>query len=68
MDSSKTDLKLNAIDENNISNYILLLPELGKNRYIHLEHNSSYYTIDSELNELNWNMEFVKPKAPNCKY
>ena len=59
-------IQLNAIDEDNISNYILLLPELGKNGYIQSEQYSSYYVIDSEWNELNCNMEFIKPRAPNC--
>ena len=66
MDLSKTDLELNAIDENKISDYILLLPRLGKIGYIHSEQYSSHYAIDLQWNELNCHMEFVKHRAPNC--
>ena len=61
---SRTDLELNAIDGNKISNHMLLLFELGKNGYIHFAQYFSYYPIDSDLNELNYNMEFVKHRAP----
>ena len=45
---SLTDFDLLNVDESNIYNYLRLLPELGKEGYINVERNSSYYIIDSE--------------------
>ena len=68
MDLSRTDLDLYDIDKKKISNYVLLLPELEKSGFIHQQMYSSYYVIDSEWNELDSNMKFIKPRAPYCNY
>ena len=52
LDLSLTDLDLLNLDGSNISNYLLLLPELCIDGYINLESNSSYYIINSEWNEV----------------
>jgi len=68
IDSSMTDTELQPFDENCISNYLLLLPELDKDGYINLEGNGSYYIIDSDWNELDCHILLSPPKSPNCKY
>ena len=68
MDFSKTDLDLTEFDVKQISNFLLLLPELSLDGYIKIQNYSCYYVIDSEWKELNDEMELVKPKSPNCKY
>ena len=68
MDFSKTDLDLYDIGKEKILNYVLLLPELDKDGFIHKHMFSSYYIIDSEWNELDTNLKFAKPKTPYCKY
>ena len=65
---SMTDTELQPFDENCISNYLLLLPELDKDGYINLEGNGSYYIIDSDWNELDCHILLSPPKSPNCKY
>ena len=47
LDLSLTDLDLLNLNKSNIMNYLLLLPELCKDGYIHVESNSYYYIIDS---------------------
>ena len=47
LDLSLTDLDLLNLNESNIMNYLLLLPELCKDGYIHVKSNSYYYIIDS---------------------
>ena len=47
LDLSLTDFDLIRVDESCISNYLLLLPELGKERYINEQKYSSYYIRDS---------------------
>ena len=67
-DMSLTDFDLLPFDDTMITNYLLLLPELSKIGYIHLQTNASYYVIDSEWNELDKSNIFVPPKSPDCKY
>ena len=66
-DLSLTDLELLPFEEDAIDNYLLLLPELGKDGYINVEQNASYYMIDSEWNELN-EKKNIPPKSPGCTY
>ena len=68
MNLSKTDLDLNDIDKEKFLNYVLFLPELDKDGFIHKQMFSSYYIIDSEWNELDTNLTFAKPKTPYCNY
>ena len=68
MDLSKTDLDLIPFDKNEIVKYILLLPEINEYGYMTKDQSASYYVIDSDWNELNQYMEFMKPYSPNCKY
>ena len=65
---SINDLELLPFKEDTIKNYLLLLPELGKDGYISIEKNASYYIIDSEWNELNDSNNFMPPKTPGCIY
>ena len=67
-DLSFTDLELLPFEEDTIENYLLLLPELGKDGYINAEENASYYIIDSEWNELNEQNNLIPPKSPGCIY
>ena len=64
----KTDFDLLPFEDKMITNYILLLPELSKIGYFHLQKNASYYVIDSEWNELDKANNFMPPKSPECKY
>ena len=68
LDLSLSDLHLLPFEEDTIQNYLLLLPELGKDGYINEEQNASYYVIDSEWNELNERNDFMPPKSPGCIY
>ena len=68
LDLSLTDLDLIPFHEDNIINYLLLLPELGKDGYINVEQNASYYVIDSEWNELGKCNNLYPPKSPECTY
>ena len=68
LDLSVTDLELLPFKEDTIKNYLLLLPELGKDGYISIEKNASYHIIDSEWNELNDSNTFMPPKTPGCIY
>ena len=68
MDLSKTDLDLIPFDKNDIVKYILLLPEINEYGYMTKDQSASYYVIDSDWNELNQYMEFMKPYSPNCNY
>ena len=68
LDLSLTDFDLLPFEDKMITNYILLLPELSKIGYFHLQKNASYYVIDSEWNELDKANNFMPPKSPECKY
>ena len=58
---SLTDFDLLNVDESNIYNYLRLLPELGKEGYINVERNSSYYIFHSEWDELGDGNNFYAP-------
>ena len=62
MDLSRTDLDLYDIDKKKI------LREVDKSGCIHQQMYSSYYVIDSEWNELDSNMKFIKQRASYCNY
>ena len=68
MDLDTTDLNLMSIEEENISKFILLLPELCSTGYIKSLQNNSYYIIDSEWNELDEHMNWNRPKSPGSTY
>ena len=62
LDLSLTDLGLLNLGESNISNYVLLLPELCEDGCINVESRSSYYIIVSEWNEVNKMNNLLTPK------
>ena len=68
MDLDTTDLNLISIEEEDISKFVLLLPELCSTGYIKSLQNNSYYIIDSEWNELDEHMDWNTPKSPGCTY
>ena len=67
-DLSLTEFDLLPFEDKMITNYLLLLPELSKIGYIHVQKNASYYIIDSEWNELDKSNSFIPPKSPECNY
>ena len=68
IDLSMIKLDLILFNEDDIHNYMLVLPELSIFGYIHIECKSLYYVIDSDWNELDDNMNMETPKSPGCKY
>ena len=68
IDMSITDDEKSIIDFTTISNYVLLLPELGGYGYTIADTLSLYYIIDSEWKELDNNMKFSSPMSPGCCY
>ena len=68
IDLDTTDVNLISIEEENISKFILLLPELCSTGYIKSLQNNSYYIIDSEWNELDEHMNWNRPKSPGSTY
>ena len=68
LNDEMTDMELNIMDVDSITRYVLLLPELNKMGYNHISKNGSYYIIDSDWNELDVELNFIPPKAPNCAY
>ena len=57
LDLNTKDLSLIYIEEDNIVEFILLLPELVSIGFIRSLRNESYYSIDSEWNELDDHMD-----------
>ena len=68
IDMSKREDELCNIDTTSISNYVLLLPELGEFGYTNIDNMSLYYIIDSEWKELDRHLKFVSPKSPGTSY
>ena len=68
IDLSMTKLDLILFNEDDIHNYMLVLPELSIFGYIHIECKSLYYVIDSNQNEMDVNMKMETPKSPGYKY
>ena len=68
IDMSKKEDELCNIDTTSISNYVLLLPELGEFGYTNIDNMSLYYIIDSEWKELDRHLKFVSPKSPGTSY
>ena len=68
IDMSITDDEKSIIDLTTISNYVLLLPELGGYGYTITDILSLYYSIDSEWKELDKNTKFSSPISPGCWY
>ena len=62
VDMSKTDDRLCNVDTTTISNYLLLLPELGEHGYITIDIPSVYYIIDSQWNKLD---QYYTVEDPN---
>ena len=65
---SKIDDGLYYIDTTTISNYLLLLPELGEHGYTPVDIPSVYYIIDSQWKELDQYMYLKSPTSPGCCY
>ena len=63
-----TGFDLVNFKKTDITNYMMLLPQLNIDGYINIKKSSLYYIIDSKWNELNEKMEFTSPKSPGCKY
>ena len=63
-----TNNDLIGFGETNITNYVLLLPELEKAGYTNTEESSMYYIIESEWNELKHDMKFRHPTSPVYQY
>ena len=68
IDLSMTNLDLILFNEDDIHNYMLVLPELSIFGYMHIECKLLYYVIDSDYNEMDNNMNMETPKSPGCKY
>ena len=65
---SKTEEEFCKVDTTVISNYVLLLPELGEYGYTKIDTLSLYYIIDSEWKELDQMMQLKIPSSPGCSY
>ena len=68
LNDEMTDVQLNMLDVDSIKRYVLFLPELTEMGYSHISNYGSYYLIDSDWNELDIELKFIPPKAPNCSY
>ena len=68
LNDEMTDVELNILHLESIRRYVLFLPELTEMGYSHISNYGSYYVIDSDWNELDIELKFLPPKAPNCSY
>ena len=63
-------MNITTLKTSDVTHFLLLLPELDNNGYQTgtTDDINAYYIIDSEWNELDENINFVKPKCPNVIY
>ena len=69
-DFNYDDMHITILKSSDITHFLLLLPELDNDGYQTeaTDDINAYYIIDSEWNELDENLNFVKPKCPNVIY
>ena len=64
IDLSMIELDLISFNQDEIHNYMMVLPELSIFGYIYIRCKSVYYVIDSNWNEIYDNMKMKTPKSP----